>query len=257
MKIKFQTKEIHYTSEGTGETLVLLHGFLESKEIWTEFIPEFSKYGRVITIDLPGHGVSEVIDEIHSMELMAESVKTVLDHLKIEKSNFIGHSMGGYVTLAFMERYPEMSGEIMLLNSTPQEDDEEKKTIRERSVALAEKNKKAYVSMAISNLLPPENQKKYQKEVNVLKERAYNFSVKGITAALKGMKIRTNKFETLKNYKGVKAIVAGELDPIMNYHDIKKLANRSNCRFYGVPGGHLTYMEARQDFINLCISSKK
>ena len=73
MTLEFQNKQIHYTDTGKGETLVLLHGFLESKEIWTNFIPEFSKYGRIITIDLPGHGKSECIEEVHTMELMAQA----------------------------------------------------------------------------------------------------------------------------------------------------------------------------------------
>ncbi|HER41273.1 MAG TPA: alpha/beta fold hydrolase, partial [Salinimicrobium catena] len=158
--LNFKKKKIYYTDDGTGETLVLLHGFLESQEIWTEFIPEFSEYGRIITIDLPGHGRSECLAEVHSMELMAETVHAVLQKLQVKKANFIGHSMGGYVTLSFLEQYPKMVGELMLLNSTPEEDSEEKKQNRDRAIEVVQKNKKAFISMAISNLLPPENEQK-------------------------------------------------------------------------------------------------
>lgn len=257
MTIEFQNKKIHYTSEGTGETLVLLHGFLESKEIWTEFIPEFSKYGRIITIDLPGHGDSECLAEVHTMELMAESAHAVLRELNVEKANFIGHSMGGYVCLAFLELYPELTNDLMLLNSTPEADSEEKKINRDRGVEVVKKNKKAYISMAISNLLTPENEKKYAKEVRTLKERANRFPTEGITAALKGMKIRTNKFDVLHQYKRTKIIVSGKKDPLIDLNEIKSIAKQCNCRFFALSGGHLSYLESKEDFIKLCISSKK
>ena len=168
MKIKFQGAEIHYSIAGEGETTVLLHGFLESSEIWEDFLPEFSKYGRIISIDLPGHGKSGVISEVHSMELMAEAVYTVLQATGVKKGNFIGHSMGGYVALAFLEQYPEIVQDLLLLNSTPQADSEEKKEIRDRSVELVQRNKKAYISMAINNLLSPFNTASFSEEIDEL-----------------------------------------------------------------------------------------
>lgn len=257
MVIKFQNKQVHYTDTGRGETLVLLHGFLESKEIWSEFIPEFSKYGRIITIDLPGHGKSECISEVHTMELMAQVVHEVLKELKVEKANFIGHSMGGYVALAFLEVHPEMAHELMLLNSTPDEDTEEKRNNRDRAVEVVNRNKKAYVSMAISNLLTPENEKIFSKEVEELKKRAFNFPTKGITAALKGMKIRTNRIEVLKKHPWPKIIVSGAEDSLIDLMTIRSLAKECETSHIVLPGGHLSYLECRNDFLKLCISSKK
>lgn len=247
MTIDFQNKKIHYTSEGTGETLIMLHGFLESKEIWTEFIPEFSKYGRIITIDLPGHGDSECLAEVHSMELMAESVHALLRELDVEKANFIGHSMGGYVCLAVLELYPEMMNDLMLLNSTPEPDSEEKKINRDRGVEVVKKNKKAYISMAISNLLTPENEKKYRKEVQALKERANRFPTEGIIAALKGMKIRTNKTEVLKAFQGPKHIIASKQDPVIDYIEIQGIAQKCDCALKTLPDGHLSFLENRAE----------
>lgn len=257
MTIEFQNKKIHYTDTGKGETLVLLHGFLESKEIWTNFIPEFSKYGRIITIDLPGHGKSECIEEVHTMELMAQVAKAVLVKLGVKKANFIGHSMGGYVTLAFLEANPEMVNELMLLNSTPEEDSEEKRTNRDRAVEVVQRNKKAFVSMAISNLLTPENEKLYSEEVEELKKRAIKFPTHGITAALKGMKIRTNRIETLKKHSGPKIIVSGAEDSLIDLMTIRSLAKKCETSHIVLPGGHLSYLECRNEFLNLCISSKK
>ncbi len=257
MTLNFGGAEIHYAVAGEGEATVLLHGFLESSKIWEEFLPEFSQYGKFITIDLPGHGKSGCVGEIHSMELMAEAVQNVLTESGVKKGNFIGHSMGGYVALAFLEKWPEKMNDLMLLNSTPQEDSGEKRKIRERSIEVAQKNKKAYINMAISNLLPPENNKKFAKEVGRLKEEANKFPTKGITAALEGMKIRTERTDVLKRFTGDKIIVAGKKDPVMDFLKIKALANECGCRFFAFSGGHLGYLENQKEFRKLCISSNK
>ncbi|NJW54637.1 alpha/beta fold hydrolase, partial [Salinimicrobium oceani] len=175
MTLKFQEKKIYYSVVGKGEATVLLHGFLESSKIWEEFLPEFSKHGKIITIDLPGHGRSEIVSEVHRMELMAEAVHEVFKATGVKKANFIGHSMGGYVGLAFMEKYPQLINDFMLLNSTPQADSEEKKENRDRSAELVEKNKKAYVSMAIKNLLSPANSERFSDEVQDLIKEASHF----------------------------------------------------------------------------------
>lgn len=206
---------------------------------------------------MPGHGRSGVQSEVHSMELMADAVHAVLTELNIEKADFIGHSMGGYVGLAFMEQYPEMLNHFMLLNSTPQEDSEEKKEIRSRSVDIVKRNKEAYISMAITNLLSPENNKRYKKEVEILKQDAYTFPTEGITAALNGMKLRKDRSQVLKAFSGNKVIVAGTEDPLIDIEIINLLAKETGCSFFSFTGGHLGYLENKAEFVKLCISSKK
>ena len=98
---------IFYTDEGKGEAIVLLHGFLENSSMWQYLIPDLVEKNRVITIDLIGHGQTGCLGYIHTMEMMAEAVNKVISFLKIDKSVFIGHSMGGYVALAFIELYPD------------------------------------------------------------------------------------------------------------------------------------------------------
>lgn len=89
--IKYQKKNISYTDDGAGKAIVLLHGFTESSKIWTGFATQLNKKYRVITIDLPGHGKSDIIAPIHTMELMAEVIFTVLKKLRIGKCLMVGH----------------------------------------------------------------------------------------------------------------------------------------------------------------------
>ena len=101
---------IHYKVEGKlhQHTIVLLHGFTESLDIWDDFSAELSVDFKVICIDLPGHGNSGCIGDAHTMELMADVVKTIIDKEKVNECVIIGHSMGGYVALAFAEKYPDV-----------------------------------------------------------------------------------------------------------------------------------------------------
>ncbi len=243
MILPFLNTDIYYTAKGTGNPLVLLHGFLESSKIWEPFIEELAKKRQVICIDLPGHGRTGIIEEVHSMELMAQVVKGVLDHLGVYRATIVGHSMGGYVTLAFLEQYPQNTAGLVLMNSTPEEDSAEKRINRDRSVAVVEKNKKAYINTAISGLVTPENNIKFKAELDTLKSEANTFPTQGITAALKGMKIRTNKKQLLKDFNNFKVIISGKNDPIMPYNSAKNIANECNCLFFSMPDGHLSYIE--------------
>ncbi len=94
--------------------------------MWHDYAVFFSEIYRIITIDLLGHGESECLGYVHEMEENARAVNAVLENLKIEKAIILGHSMGGYVGLAFAELYPEKLQKLVLLNSTSKEDSAEK-----------------------------------------------------------------------------------------------------------------------------------
>lgn len=243
MTLKFQNTNIYYSTKGTGNPLVLLHGFLESSKIWEPFIAGLAVKRQVVCIDLPGHGRSGVISELHSMELMADVVKAVLDHLIISSASLLGHSMGGYVTLAFCEKFPQSTSGIILMNSTPVEDTGEKKINRDRSVDVVKRNKKAYIDAAISGLVTPENDIKFKDEIDEIKDYATAFPTNGITAALAGMKIRTNKTEVLKKFNKLKIMISGKKDPIMPYNEAVLIAKESDCKLISMPDGHLSYLE--------------
>ncbi len=247
MKLIFKNTEIFYSAKGIGNPIVFLHGFLESSKIWDPYVAELSQNRKVICIDLPGHGQSGVIDDVHTMELMADVIRRVMEHLEINSAGFVGHSMGGYVCLSFCERYPEMVRSLVLMNSTPEEDSEERKQNRDRAVDLIRRNKQAYVKMAISNLLTPENNQKFGKEIRKIKDEALKFPIEGIIAALKGMKIRTDKMEVLKDFEGYKLIIAGEKDPVLDYTILKIKAVHCETEIKSLPDGHLSYLENFQE----------
>lgn len=133
-------------SQQGDTTLVLLHGYLESLEVWEDFTKLLTPYYRVIAIDIPGHGISEVRGEVHSMEFVADVLKGVLDKQGVARCFVAGHSMGGYVAEAFAARYPEMLQGLILFHSTPNADTDAKKEDRRREIELIRSDKKELIA---------------------------------------------------------------------------------------------------------------
>jgi len=198
---KIQKKNINYIDEGKGKVIVLLHGFTESLRIWDSFAAQLSKKYRVITIDLPGHGKSDCISEVHGMELMADVIFDVLKKLRIGKCLMVGHSMGGYITLAFAAKYPKMLLGFSLFHSHCFPDTKAEQENRDRTINIVNQDKFSYVAQFIPSLFPVEVHKKYSKQIERLIQRASKMSKEGVIAALEGMKVRTDQTELLKTAK--------------------------------------------------------
>src|SRR5690554_3540984 len=243
MIFHFNNTPIYYNVVGEGPAMVLLHGFLESSKMWEPLLPELSKNRKVVTIDLPGLGKSGVISEIHTMELMAEVVEEILKHLTIKEATFIGHSMGGYVTLACAEMFPERVGKIVLLNSTSISDSEERIQNRNRALKIIDRNPQAFISMAIVNWAGEATREKFSEEIETYKNIAYTFPVSGIKAALRGMRDRKDRTEVLKAFRKEKYMFLAEDDPIIPVQESLTLAKECNVRTKVAEGGHLSVIE--------------
>jgi len=133
--------------------VVLLHGYCEDQQMWDHFIPLLPS-AKYITIDLPGFGESEVIPNI-SIAIMAEVVMAVLKELEIDKTILIGHSMGGYISLAFAEKYPNYLTGLGLFHTHPYADTDLQKASRNKSIDFLERNGVAhYAKQLIPKLFP-------------------------------------------------------------------------------------------------------
>ncbi|MFZ0596221.1 MAG: alpha/beta hydrolase, partial [Flavobacterium sp.] len=196
--IQYKNTKISFTDSGEGTAIVLLHGFLENKKMWKEYVDLFSENYRVITIDLLGHGESDCLGYVHSMEDNANVVHEVLDHLKIEKATVLGHSMGGYVGLAFAELFPKNINKLVLLNSSSKADSHDKKINRNRAIKAVKQNYVNFVSLAIANLFSENNRTRLADEIEKVKIQALKTPLQGIVASLEGMKIRKDRESLLK-----------------------------------------------------------
>jgi pimeloyl-ACP methyl ester carboxylesterase len=248
MILEYKGSPIFYSDEGKGTAIVLLHGFLENSSIWHNLTPKLSKKHRVICIDLLGHGRSGCLGYIHSMELMADIVAAVLKHLKIRRSTLIGHSMGGYVALAFAEKYPDNVKGLCLVNSTARSDSLEKQKHRDRAIQAIKDNHKTFIRLAISNLFRPKNRKLFADAIKSLKKEALKTPVQGIIAALEGMKIRADREALLHFGPYKKLMIIGRRDPVLDYDALKNQTKDSNTKVVEFPDGHMSFIENESEF---------
>jgi pimeloyl-ACP methyl ester carboxylesterase len=201
-----------YDSKKGEKTVVLLHGYLETNEVWAEFKELLKPHFRIIVIDLPGNGLSGTNDE-NSMEFMADVVAEVLNHSKINKVTVVGHSMGGYAALAFAEKYGELTEKLCLFHSTPNPDTEEKKQSRDREIALIEDDKLSLILQTnISNMFADDNLLRMEESIAMISENTIISEPKGIIACLKGMKSRKDMNPFLSGFDKPLLFIFGKKD---------------------------------------------
>lgn len=248
-QIFYKNTKISYSDIGKGTTIVLLHGFLENKNMWQKFVTDLSPKYRVITIDLLGHGESECLGYVHSMEDNADVVHAVLSELRIRKAIFVGHSMGGYVALAFAELYPQNTKGLVLLNSTARADSEERKANRDRAIKAVKQSFVNFVSLSIANLFSESNRERLSSEIERVKKEALKTPLQGIVASLEGMKIRKDREVLLHLTPYPKLLILGEKDPVLNYEETKEQIDNTAVKLVAFTDGHMSHIENQGDLL--------
>ncbi len=249
MTLAYKGIEINYNISGSGTPLVFLHGFLENSTMWDAIVSDLSNNYTCITIDLLGHGQTKCLGYIHRMEDMAQAVKAVLHYIKIDNPICIGHSMGGYVSLAYLDLFPEGISGLVLLNSTSFPDSEERKINRSRAIDIVKKNPDAYTSMAIANLFAEENRVQFSQQIKAIKDQASKTPLQGIISALEGMKIRKDHRMTLLAFRKPKIIFAGQKDPVLSYQQNIEESKQCKTDLISLNGGHMLYIENQDEFL--------
>ncbi|WP_433779420.1 alpha/beta fold hydrolase [Flavobacterium anhuiense] len=243
----YKNTTISYSDSGKGNAIVLLHGFLENKKMWKEYVDFFSEKYRVITIDLLGHGESEPLGYVHEMEDNANVVNEVLKNIKIEKAIIVGHSMGGYVALAFAELYPDKIQKLVLLNSTSKEDSEERKLNRTRAIKAVKQNYASFVSLAIANLFSENNRTRLAEEIEKVKTEALKTPLQGIIASQEGMKIRKDREWILKENRFPVLLILGKKDPVLNYEENLSQIEDTTAELVSFEDGHMSQIENKEE----------
>jgi len=248
--VNYKNTQIHYKEEGKGTAVVLLHGFLENTTMWESTVAVISKKNRAITIDLFGHGFTENLGYVHTMEQMAESVQAVLLFLKIRKSIFVGHSMGGYVALAFAEMYPDNVKGLCLLNSTARADGAEKKLNRDKAIGIVKQNHSSFIRNSIPMLFRSKNRKLFKEEINEVKREALKTSKQGVIAALEGMKIRQDREVLLHFGPYAKMMILGKKDPVLKLEDLLEQVENTETQLVQLSEGHMSHLENKEETIS-------
>ena len=250
--ILYQKKKINYRVSGEGSTVVLLHGYCEDQKMWDHFIPLLPS-AKYITIDLPGFGSSEVISNI-SIEGMAEVVMEVLKELQIDNVTLIGHSMGGYISLAFAEKFPTALSGLGLFHTHPYEDSELQKATRNKSIDFLERHGSAlYAKQLIPKLFPDGFTKFNNSLLDKLIFRASQFPLEGLINGQQAMRDRPDQSQVLETANYPVQYIIGKKDTTL---DEKRLIEQttlaSNSSIHILPAvGHMGMFEAPEETANL------
>lgn len=245
-RIQFRERELVYADHGEGTCIVLLHGYLERGEIWQPFTELFPEGYRFIIPDLPGHGNSDSWGRVHNMDDLAAALWTILEAEKINKVFLAGHSMGGYVCMAFADLYPERLTGYALVHSTPFADTQEKKETRDREISLVLCGKKRQIVLVnIPKAFASENLDRLSLQVESLKQMALESPDAGMVALLNGMRERPDRTAIFRNPDMPLLLIGGLKDNYIPVEVFEKLTSLApHARVLRLENsGHMGFIE--------------
>lgn len=207
---------LYYRDTGSGIPVLLIHGFAEDGAVWNEVAGRLASDCRLLVPDLPGSGRSELSEETVSMESLAGTLKQLLDKEGIERCVFIGHSMGGYISLAFAEQYPERMAALGFFHSTAYADTGEKKLNRKKSIEFIQQHGAApYIRQSTPNLFAAGTREKRPALVEDMVRRYSDFAPASLIAYLGAMMQRPERLSVLERFEGPVLFIIGEKDQVV------------------------------------------
>lgn len=219
-QIDFDGIVARYDVRGSGIPIVLVHGYCSDRKIWDELALELEKDFLVIIPDLMGYGETPLSNSELSMELYANLIKQILKLEQIEKCYYVGHSMGGYIGLEFLEKNAKMLTGFTLLNSHCFTDSDEKTTNREKTIRFLEKHgSKIYVQEIFKTLFGVKYFNSNISTIDEIKQRALRYSVQALVESCKAMIARKNHTETLQKTTVPIQFILGKEDALIPIPD--------------------------------------
>ena len=221
-EILYQNKKIFYRIAGSGKPVILIHGFGEDGEVWSSLLTSSKGGGisdtqlkdkfRFIIPDLPGSGESERIEDM-SMEGMAEVIHAIIHEENIGSCPVIGHSMGGYITLALVEKYWNHVSAFGLFHSSAYADTEEKKAARRKGIEFIKQHGAyEFLKTATPNLFSPNSQLQIPNSIEEIIEKGRNFSPPALVSYYEAMMARPDTTEMLRKAAVPVLFIMGKYD---------------------------------------------
>ncbi len=237
---------VSYYDEGEGDVIVLVHGYLETSEIFHSFARKLADRFRVISVDLPGHGGSDIFGETHTVEFMATAIMDLLENAAPGKIFLTGHSMGGYVTLAFADLFPEKLNGYCLLHSHPFADTPEVVERRKMEIRLIKAEKWGmFFADSIRKMFATDNIEKFSAELKRSKEIARTIPDQAVISVLNGMMIRPSRLSVMEEGKVQCFWILGAMDNYIDWYQIQtRVKLPENARVFILKNsGHMGFIE--------------
>lgn len=245
---------IFYKDEGKGIPLVVLHGYLETTEIFGSFKKYFLKNHRIISFDLPGHGKSEEFQGILSIKDYSEILYQLVYFLEINKFVLIGHSLGGYIALEFCSMYSKMMMGLVLLHSHPFADDEVKRRLRDKEIGLIHKGRKnSIVKFSIPQSFYDHFREKHFTKIEEVIQQASEISINTMMQVLLSMQNRKDKTAVLTKLHFRILIIQGRHDEIIDHKRLQDWSySCGNVQIeYLLNSAHMGFIEEEDECVVL------
>ncbi len=211
-KITFGGKQIYYKVVGNGKPVMLVHGFGEDGDIFNNQVEYLKNHFQLIVPDLPGSGLSEVIEDM-SIDGMAEVIYSIILEENVDACPVIGHSMGGYITLALMEKHGYHMNGFCLFHSSAFADTKEKIITRKKSIAFIKENGAfEFLKTAIPNLFAEASKTIYSTKIKELIAKGNNFLTQSLVSYYEAMISRPDRTEILRKTTVPVLFIMGEFD---------------------------------------------
>lgn len=236
---------MQYTISGQGQPIVLIHGFGEDSRIWESQVVALSLWGKVILPDLPGTGKSPQESAL-SIPSMADGIAAILQREGIEKAWIIGHSMGGYISLAFAEKYPEKLLGLGLVHSTAFADTEQKKAMRLKSMEfIRQHGTAAYLNSSTPNLFAPGNRVVMATIVQHVANTNSYILPGALISFLDAMRNRKDTTEVLRNISVPVLFIVGKADQAVPFTDTMQQVHLPDLSYIHIlqQSGHMGMLE--------------
>lgn len=207
---------LFYRDKGAGAPTLLLHGFAEDSTVWDNQVHTLSTACRLIIPDLPGSGRSTPLTTPISMEEMAAIIKELLDQLEIHQCTLIGHSMGGYITLAFAALYPQRLSAFGLFHSTAYPDSEEKKATRRKAIDFIRTNGAApFIRQSTPNLFSAHTRQHRPELIEATIAKYSGFAPASLIAYYEAMIARPDRTDVLRQFSRPVLFIIGQDDNVI------------------------------------------
>lgn len=257
MRIPVDDATIDVLSDGSGDPIVLIAGFPLTREVWDAPAARLAARARVIRPDLRGMGSSSVPDGPYLMETLAGDIAAVLDALGVERAALAGHSLGGYVAMAFSRMYSERVSRLALISSRLAADTPQAAASREELADRAEHDGRidAIVDEYVPRLFAASLLEKRSPLVNRAREIARQNSVTGAAAMLRGMAQRVDAYDIAQELEMPVLVVAGGADQVVGLgeaEEVRRAFPHATLRVLG-RSGHLPMLEEPEALSDLLV----
>ncbi len=240
-----KTNSISYRRTGTGPAVLLIHGFGEDHHVWDSLSLELEKDNTLIIPDLPGTGLSPFISDM-SIDGMAEALISIFPK---EPIAVIGHSMGGYIALALLEKYPERLNSLGLFHSTSYADTEEKKATRRKGIEFIKQHGAfEFLKTSIPNLFSPLSKQKMAEGISNFILQQSNLLAGSLVSYYEAMIGRPDRRQLLENTDKPVLFLLGKYDVAVPFSDGLAQSHLPKIAYIHIlrHSGHMSMMEEEE-----------